>query len=71
MSDEKRTVHAVVIPWQVSSGLYTWCGRRFDDPDVKHDDVASMPEAVSCKDCIRSMKGAKDNLDDWVPRLRG
>jgi hypothetical protein len=68
MMTEKRT-HAMVIPWPISQGLHTWCGYRFDAPEVSEENVASAPEAVTCDGCKRAMRTALDQLSQWVPRL--
>lgn len=65
-----KIIHALLLPWSLSKGIHTWCGHRFDDPEVTNDSVASAPEAINCPRCIESMKKAKENLDFWVPRLR-
>lgn len=67
---EKRT-HAMVIPWPISQGLHTWCGYKFDAPEVSKENVASMPEAVTCEECKRAMRDALALLAKWVPKLSG
>ncbi len=67
MSD--KMVHAIIVPWPISQGLHTWCGYRFDNPEVSGDGVASCPPAVTCKMCIEAMRDAYVNLSKWVPGL--
>jgi len=69
MSDECKTTHTIVIPWPISNGLHTWCGRRFDDERICNDHIASSPEAVTCSHCADAMRHALKNLAEWVPGL--
>lgn len=69
MNGERKIIHAIVIPWPISNGLHTWCGRRYDDKRVRNDLIASAPEAVTCQHCADAMRHALKNLADWVPRL--
>lgn len=61
--------HALIVPWPISQGLHTWCGYRFDAPEVADEHVASAPEAVTCERCISAMSDALANLTEWVPKL--
>jgi len=65
----KKKTHALVIPWPVSQGLHTWCGYRWDAPEVSGDDVAGDPSAVTCEGCKRAMRDALNNLMRWVPNM--
>lgn len=65
-----KRAHALIIPWPVSQGLHLWCGYRADHPSVADESVASVPEAVTCKECIRAMRTARANLNNWVPQLK-
>lgn len=59
----------MIIPWPISQGLHTWCGYRFDAPEVSKENVAGDPSAVTCEKCIKAMRDALAQLSQWVPRL--
>jgi len=62
-------IHGTVVPWPLSEGLRTWCGLGFSDGRLGKDSIAAIPEVINCPVCIRHMRDAKRNLDEWVPRL--
>jgi hypothetical protein len=45
-------------------GLRVWCGRS-----SKEDYFATKPEAVTCSECIRSMRQASLDLAFWLEKL--
>lgn len=72
MSDQK--VHALIIPWPISEGLRTWCGRNWrggdlHDRDLETSVIATDPIGVTCPECARAMRIAATQLIQWVPRL--
>jgi hypothetical protein len=58
----------VLMLGSMLSNLRLWCGRSATEV-AKSDTVATVPESATCPDCIRMMRAAHAQLDEWIPRL--
>lgn len=68
MESERDICHALILPFPVST-MMVWCGKSLNDPSIKRQSIASVPESVNCIYCIDAMRRAKIHLEDWVPKL--
>ena len=69
MDKKESKNHVFVAPWPVSEGIRTWCGYAADDPRMEGENIALMPETVTCDDCIWAMRRALGSLSEWCPRM--
>lgn len=61
-------VSHVLMVGSLLSNLRLWCGKSATEVE-HHDTVSTMPESVSCSECIRMMHAAQAQIDEWAPRL--
>lgn len=69
MSDGKGASHILLVPWPISSGIWTLCGIDAGGEHAANQYITGDPTQVTCARCKNAARQMQIWLAEWVPKL--